>query len=61
MSKKGINKFAEILTKLQLTRSELLSSATTQKPIDKVDLELAQLLELAGDTVKTRFTELTLK
>ena len=64
MSAKGIKRFAEALSYLQIARGELMTLATGERgkhrePIDKVDLRLAQMLDEAKDAVKSEFARIT--
>ena len=59
MSKEGIERFAAVLSQMQVTRIQLLGMTTDNGSPDKQDLKLAQLLERAQDEVKDDFTRIT--
>ena len=61
MSMEGIHKFAKVLSMMQETRNELLHMGTKPGVIDKQDIRLGQLLEVAKDAVKDDFNKITME
>ncbi len=64
MSQKGIRKFAEAMTAMQLARHELISMGTKKRPISrsaKQDIRLGQLLDEANGAVREKFAKITLE
>ena len=59
MSVEGIKIAAKIFNEIQVARHQLMDLATKNRPIDRQDLLLSQLLEKMKESTKDEFSEIT--
>jgi len=61
VSNEGIRLFASVLSTAQETRNTLLRMGTKPKNLDKEDIRLGHLLDEMKDSIKEKFSKITLE